>query len=265
MAARMVLLAAVPMMAHAALPVNDAPRPVLNVPKATIKPSLLAEPGDPAWARAVELPPMTPSLGAKSPVPPSLKTKVFVLWDPAYLYVRFVCEDEEIYSPVHGRNAPIYEGDAVEVFVDPVGDARQWMELEFNADDDVFQQLFLCTTTEPKTTSGLSLTDDVMNHDVWQFLPWELPGLISKGRRLTSAPHQQDWIVDMAIPAKDLLRRLGLKQFRPMPLRADFLRYKWVPSGSGPQRELLPMNWSPVVLGCPHFSPAAYGYLNLVE
>jgi len=186
------------------------------------------------------------------------------MWDAGYLYVRFICQDQEIYTPVHGCDAPLYQGDAVEVFLDPVGDARQWIELEFNADNDVFDQLYLCTA-EPKTNASLCLTDDIIDHNTWEFLSWNLAGLISQASRRTSSANEQDWIVDVAIPANELLRRAGLKQFQQMTLRGNFLRYKWLSAASGAKRELLPFNWSPVILGCPHHSPTAFGFITLAE
>ena len=258
------LLVFLPIAAQGDLPVNDSHRPAVSVPKTTLKPLLTAQPDDPAWSKAVALPEMTPSLGAPAFSAPYIKTSVSLMWDPAYLYVRFVCKDQEIYTPVHGHDAPIYQGDAVEIFIDPVGDARQWIELEFNADNDVFDQLYILTA-EPKTNKSLALLDEVFDRDLWQFLSWDMKDLISKGSRLTPAANEQGWIVDVAIPAKELLRRTGLKQFKAMTLRGDFMRYKWLPSAASAKRDFIPFNWSPVILGCPHYSPTAYGFINLVE
>jgi hypothetical protein len=244
--------------------VNDSPRPTITVPQAVLIPALTAKTDDPAWLHAVTLPALTLSLGTPPLVSPPPQTKVQLLWSPDYLYVRFICQDTNIYTPIHGRDAPIYQGDAVEVFLDPVGDSRQWVELEFNADNDVFDQLFLCTT-EPKPDASLCLSSAAMVRNTWNFLSWDMVGLRSQAARMLHAPNEQDWIVDIAIPAKELLRRTGLKQFAPMTLRGDFLRYKSLPSAQDKQRNLLSLNWSPVVLGRPHRSPGAYGYINLVS
>jgi hypothetical protein len=262
MASALVLLIGYPILSKGSPIVNDAPRPAITVPQALLKPALTANVDDPAWIRAATLPALTPSLGTPPLSTPPPLTKVQLLWDADYLYVRFICRDTEIYTPVHGHDAPLYQGDAVEIFLDPVGDSRQWIELEFNADNDTFEQLFLCTA-EPKYDSALCLTGDVIARDTWNILPWDLKGLRSKAMRLLPATNEQDWIVDVAIPAKVLLRRTGLKQFAPMTLRGDFLRYKYPPAEPGKPRELLPLNWSPVSSGRPHHSPGAYGYINL--
>jgi hypothetical protein len=244
--------------------VNDSPRPTIKVPKATLKPATTADLDDPAWAHAASLPPLTRSLGHE-PMPPSFPdTTILLLWDADYLYVRFICKDREIYTPIHGHDSPIYKGDAVEVFIDPVGDARQWIELEFNADNDVLDKIYLCTT-QPKVDASLCMTQDVASRDFWEFLSWDMTGLLSKARRLPPTSNAQDWIVDIAVPAKELLRRKGLKQFQPMTLKGDFLRYKWMPSARGSERDLLPLNWSPVSFGNPPYSPAAYGTIILTD
>jgi hypothetical protein len=217
---------------------------------------------DPAWNQAVTLPPMTQSLGAP-PLPDfPYTTTVKLLWSPDDLYVRFVCRGNEIYTPEHGRDAPIYKGDAVEVFLDPVGDGREWVELECNANNDVFDQIFLCTA-DPKFDPSLCQAPG-MDRNTWNFLSWNLTGLRTAAAKISLAPGEQDWIVDLAIPAKELLHRLGMKQYAPMTLRGDFLRYAHPPSAPGGTRTLFSLNWSPVSYGRPHRSPAAYGYIVLV-
>ncbi len=262
-AAAVILLNCLPNFSHGAPPLtNDAPRPEVTVPLATVKPLVTADVNDPAWAQAVVLPPMTPSLGVPTPPIPLPETKVQLLWDADYLYVRFFCRDTDIFVPVHGRDAPIYQGDAVEVFLDPVGDAHQWVELEFNADNDILDQITF-VTGEPVHDATLCLTGEVSARDTWTFLSWDMKGLRSQAARLTPTPNGQDWIVDMAIPAKELLHRNGLKQFAPMTLRGDFLRYKHYLLDPAKPRGFLPLNWSPVSGGRPHRSPAAFGYIHL--
>jgi hypothetical protein len=49
-----------------------------------------------------------------------------------------------------------------------------------------------------------------------------------------------------------------------MAMRANFLRYDWIPGqDEAGQRRLQPQNWSPVAIGCPHISPAAMGRITL--
>ena len=255
---------AVPLFAQADT-ANDAPRPRIDVPHAAAVavPALTADPADPAWGAAARIAELAPSLGQPGPLPSPLPaTEVRLLWSDDCLYVRFLCRDAEIYTPVHGHDAPLFSGDAVEVFLDPVGDARQWIELQFDADNDTFERLFLCTG-EPKAEPSGRMAADVIRRDVWEFPAWDLPGLRSAAARWKENGAEVGWIVDVALPAPGLLKRLGKAKFEPMTLRADFLRYEYPLPPAGGERKLLSLNWSPVLFGGPHRSPAAYGYVTL--
>jgi Carbohydrate family 9 binding domain-like len=240
---------------------NDAPRPFITVPRTELRPAITAQLNDPAWIHAAKLPELTPSLGARAIPSPLPETTFMLLWDPDYLYVRFICKDRNIYAPIHGHDGPLYRGDAVEVFLDPDGDAKRWVELEFSPDNDVREGLFLCPSPT-KIDSSLCLTKSAIAHDLKQILSWDLPGLRSRAVRF-SAPGEENWIVDAAIPAKGIFRKTAQNRFRPMILKGELMRYKWMTVGPGRPRELLPLNWSPVSFGNPHHSPAAYGRIIL--
>ena len=190
-------------------------------------------------------------------------TRVKVLWDKDYLYVRFVCAATELYSPYKKHDEPIYNGDCVEVFLDVKGDAKQWMELEVSPRNITFDQI-TTLTAEPLSDSDLVLDPALRATDRWPNPGWNLDGLRTAvsaqrvGRRITG------WTVDIALPAKPMLRRLGLDHFAPMTLRANFLRYEYPRGNRGAKRSLIAMNWAPVRWGCPHLSPRAMGFLDLI-
>jgi hypothetical protein len=243
--------------------VNDAPRPHIAVPLTNIMPLVTAVANDPAWNKAAVIPLIIPSLSTSPPpIAPILKTEIRLLWDPGWLYVRFLCHDDKIYLPVHGRDAPIYKGDAVEVFIDPIGDCREWIELEFNAANDVFDQITLCTG-EPKWDRSFRLTNEVIAQNIWTFPYPDFKNLRSAAAPWKINSQTVGWIVDVAIPAAGILKRTGLKQLQIMSLRGDFLRYKMIPKPTGDKRDLLSLTWSPIVIGIPHRCPAAFGFIDL--
>ncbi len=246
-------------------------RPRLQVPQAIVTPRVDADPDDPAWHHAVTI----PSLGL-SILPPDEKaarsgrvappTEVKLLWDAKWLYVRFLCDDWDIYAPVVGRDAPIYKADVVEVFLDPVGDARQWFELEANTNNDVLDATTVLSA-EPKSRPDGRLTADIIDHQSWFCLDYTIRGLRTAATVRRSDRADRGWIVDLAIPAGAALRRLDRQQFTAMTLRANFLRYDYIPDPSDPSkpRALIALNWSPVLDGQPHTSPQAMGFIELVE
>jgi len=242
--------------------------PALDVPRAGVAPRVDANPGDPAWAFAAVIPALSMSLGPDaeglSPVP----TEVRLLWDADCLYVRFLCEDDEAYSPHDRRDAPHHEGDVVELFLDPVGDGRQYVELQVSPRNQVLDQLIF-VTADPACLEDGRLTDEIALRDWWAHIEWDMPGLRTATGRL--ARGADGWIADIAVPAFPLLRRLGLSSFQPMNLRAHVMRYdrpRLSSQDAGaqtPARAFIAMNWAPVAYGCPHISPAAMGTLRLVE
>ncbi|HEY8964892.1 MAG TPA: carbohydrate-binding family 9-like protein, partial [Candidatus Methylacidiphilales bacterium] len=191
---------------------NDAPRPRLAVPHAAMPPRMTADPSDPAWDSAARITAFAPCLQEGKPnlPPPGTETEVRTAWDEGALYVRFICRGAPPYTPEKGRNAPLYKGDAVEIFLDPVGDAREWIELQGNANGDLFQQLFLCTG-ETAPTPYLRLREDVIRREVWAFPGWDIPGLRTAASRreipgVAGAPARVEWIVDFLLPAGPLLK-----------------------------------------------------------
>jgi len=240
------------------------PPPSVQIPHSDQVPALSASFDDPSWNGAAKI--VGLQLSENPPYNPTTvpQTTVLLKWDRDNLYVRFICEgDQEIYSPFSGRDAPYYKGDVVEVFLDPKGDGREYVEIEVSPNNGVLDQIYLCTA-EPKYKANGRLEPAFIDRDLWTFPSWNLDGL-----RTAAANHgSKGWIVDMAIPAS-ILKRTGTKEFGPMVLRANFLRYDYPvrpqADGSIGERVLVPLNWAPVQGGCPHISADRMGYLDLVE
>lgn len=159
--------------------------PVWEIRRATIPPQISAASDDPAWERATKLGALSLSLGDGSKGLAPLPTQVLAQWDEKFLYVRFICQDSDIYTPFDKRDDPIFQGDCVEVFLDCVGDGRQVIELQLAPNGAVFDQQILLTT-EAKSDENLRLTGEVIERDFWTDLGWNLKGLktaTSQGRQ----------------------------------------------------------------------------------
>ena len=241
----------------------DAPRPAFSITYTDAAPAVTAALGDAAWGHAATIDSLGLMLGpqAKGLVP--LSTKVLAKWDDEYLYIRFVCTGGDLYNPSSGHDAPLFHGDVVEVFLDPVGDSREFVELDVSPDNSVLDEIHFLTA-EPQSDEHGGLLFDVIKRDTWDFPSWDMAGLKTATSRLGPTDKPTGWIADFAIPAAELLRRNGLKQFEPMTLRANFARYDMVPNGTQP-RTFIAMSWTPVEWGRPHRSPQAMGELRLVK
>ena len=95
--------------------------------------------------------------------------QVRLLWDEKWLYIRFTCTATEIYSPFTHHGDKLYQGDVVEVFLDPKGDAKQWMEIEVSP-NNVTMEVQTTVTAEPKSDADLMLQRDIISHDFWNNL-----------------------------------------------------------------------------------------------
>jgi len=59
-------------------------------------------------------------------------TRARMLWDDEHLYVSFACRDSDMWAIFDQEDDPMWSEEVVEVFIDPDGDARNYLELEVN-------------------------------------------------------------------------------------------------------------------------------------
>jgi hypothetical protein len=246
---------------------NSAPPPRIEIPQTQTPPRLDASVDDPAWKSAALIPSLAVSLHHDAQKIDPVPTQVRLLWDANWFYIRFTCTGSEVYSPFTHHGDKLYQGDVVEVFIDPKGDAHHWLEVEVSP-NNVTMEVQTMLTAEPKSDANKLLVKEIQSRDFWPNLDYTLPGM------RTAATVQRDndkdkvigWTVDIALPARTLMRRLGADHFSPGELRANFMRYEYPASAKeGAKRSLIAMNWAPVMYGQPHISPQAMGYVELVD
>jgi len=258
----MVLLLALPLLVRGDPPA--ATRPTLTVHHAATTPAIIADPADPAWPAAAVIDGLSLCLGPQGAGLKPTDTQVRVMWDADFLYVRFICQEQSIYTP-HGtqRDAMHSQGDVAEVFIDAVGDCRQFIELQVNPLGGTMDGRHTITTQPVSGPDGV-LAGEVLKKYATFDLAGDMKGLRTAAA-ITDADHGgPGWIADLAIPAPPLLERAGLQKFHPMALRINFIRYDQPdPKVQPPAKKPVFMNWSPVVWGRPHRSPAAMGTLVL--
>ena len=114
------------------------------------------------------------------------------LWDEQALYVAFECEDNDIWGDMTEHDAPIYEQEVVEVFIDANSDGIGYMELEVSPLNTVFDLYMLLYNGRRK---GL--------------LDWDCQGLQTavsvEGDATRRGSIDKCWVVEMAIPLAELL------------------------------------------------------------
>jgi hypothetical protein len=243
---------------------QEPPPPVLAVPCVAAPPVIDGTLDDAAWAHAAIIPRLGPAHGgAGKDRIARLPTTVRVAWDANCLYVAFACMDDHIDAdPAAKHDSDLYRHDACELFLDPVGDGRQYLEFQISPLGQTLDLVYLLTAPPEYTAAG-RLTDSFFAREVWFFREWEAAGLQVASGRLRHDGAVTGWTVELAIPAAAIMKRRGLNSFVPGELRANFARYDWQPDPGTGKRELLPMYWAPVAFGCPHISAGLMGRLVL--
>jgi len=190
------------------------------------------------WDEIPALPPFTLADGGG---PAVQQTRLRLCWDSEALRVRFDCADRDAWGTYRQRDDPLYEEEAVEVFLAPgAADPSDYFELEVSP----LGTLFDATIHNP-TSRRADMTADRV---------WDCPGLrwsAGAGR------DHQDWWAELAIPWRGLLPDAE----PPRLWRANFYRIER-PRDGEPEFSA----WSPTLARPADFHrPARFGVLELAD
>ena len=155
---------------------------------------------DAAWASANVIELLTTDTGEK----PRQPTEVRLLWNSEHLYVGFLCYDQDIWGTIHERDGDIYNEEVVEVFLDPDGDLRTYIELEVSPLNTLFDAFVVNGKSHGQEMHVLRDWDsETLQHAV-----------SVDGTAKTSPPADRgaspslpdtSWSCEIAVPFKDLL------------------------------------------------------------
>ncbi|HEU4383020.1 MAG TPA: carbohydrate-binding family 9-like protein [Anaeromyxobacteraceae bacterium] len=94
---------------------------------------------EPAWREALQMP-LVDSLTGQRPREPTVAR---VLRDERHLYVAFDCRDDAVFvRPGRRHDDPLWEDEVVEVFLDPSGAGRDYVEVEVSPAGVTFDARF---------------------------------------------------------------------------------------------------------------------------
>ncbi|HVO35519.1 MAG TPA: sugar-binding protein, partial [Gemmatimonadales bacterium] len=119
---------------------QDVPRSYVCY-RAPTPPRLDGSLDDPAWRAAPWSDAFVDIQGDRMPAP-RFRTRMKMLWDDGYLYVAAELEEPQVWATLTQHDAVIFHDNDFEMFIDPDGDAKQYVELEINALNTVWD-LFL--------------------------------------------------------------------------------------------------------------------------
>lgn len=220
-------------------------------------------PDDQTWDKA-EWTDLFVDIEGDSMPAPAQNTRVKMLWNDDYLFIRAEIEEENIWAYVENHDEVVYHDNDFEIFIDPDNDAKNYFEYEVNARGTIFD-LFL---PHPYRHSGFALHN------------WDFKGIRQKitidGTLNDGSDKDRSWTLVVAIPFSDL--SFGLGSGRPdveKPWRINFSRVEWdtkwengkyVKATNADGKPLPEHNWvwSPVGAISMHM-PERYGYLKFSE
>ena len=80
---------------------------------------------------------------------PKQSTVALLSWDKNYLYIAYNCIDSEIVGKARKQDSPLFEtDDLVEIFIDPDGNGKDYVEVGVNAFNSNYDVLIQCTAKE---------------------------------------------------------------------------------------------------------------------
>lgn len=161
---------------------------------------------------------------------PTLKTLAFAAWDAQNLYCAMVTEDKDVWGTITAHDGNLYTEEAVELFIDPDGDGKNYFEYEFNCKNAYMDMFMIAPYDQPGGGGDAG---------------WSSTGLSYKVVVHGTANNKNDtdtgMVVEMKIPFSDLKRSSVVT---PVPtngstFRVNFYRientttlYAWSPTGS---------------------------------
>jgi Carbohydrate-binding family 9 len=100
---------------------------------------------EPSWKKAPSTGPF--GLNDASGLPQN-RVEARILWDDEHLYFAFDCDDSDLFATMNQRDQHLWEEEALEMFIDPDGDGKNYLELQVNP-LGTFLDIFILTPVVP--------------------------------------------------------------------------------------------------------------------
>jgi hypothetical protein len=192
-----------------------------------------------------ELSPLPPFILANGSASAQQQTAVRIAYDAENFYVRFDCEDTDIWGEATARDSRIFDEEVVELFIAP-GEDHPTYYYEFEV-----------------SPIGTLLDLDVHSPDLDRRtlrgnFAWDCPGLQWSAERNDEANH---WRAYLVVPWSSIGAKSGPNGVTPQNWRANFYRIER-PRGEAPEFSC----WSPTMSEpADYHRPAYFGHLRLAS
>jgi len=214
----------------------------------------------PEWVRAPWSEDFTDIEGLGHETQPNLRTRMKMLWSDEGLYIGAELEEPNLWATLTERDSVIFHDNDFEVFLDPDDDCHQYIELEINALNTVWDLLL----PKPYRDEGEALNS------------FELKGLKTavhlEGKLNDPTAKDHGWSVAIFIPWT-AIAPVSTKRVPPKlgdRWRINFSRVEWDLEAKDGKYQKVPNRpehnwvWSPQQMIDMH-QPEMWGFLEFVE
>jgi cellulose/xylan binding protein with CBM9 domain len=140
---------------------------------------------EPSWRAAKSTGAFRANDGSQTP---TSKVEAKMIWDDSNLYFAFECEDTDLFATMTKRDEHLWQEEVVEVFIDPDGDEKNYIELEVNP-LGAFLDLFVLTPVVPIPYESYNISAE------WAV---KVDGTVQN-----SSDRDRGWNVELAVPFKE--------------------------------------------------------------
>jgi len=172
-------------------------------------------------------------------------TSAWMCWDDTNLYVAFNCTDSDVRGRPMDHDAPICDGEAVEVFLDPTGEGKSYYEFAVNPAGSTLDARF----------------QDVHDSEGLDPKHWNCTGFTAAvtvfGALNSSSDHDAGWTAELAIPFAALDDAGNRPPQQGESWHVNLCRIELAPEGA------YYLTWSPTLTPKPDFHvPARFGVIH---
>lgn len=195
----------------------DPPLPITYVSRCTEAIKIDGRLDEAAWSRAF---PTRMLVNRENQAVPSA-TEVKVLWDKDALYIAFIVPDGDILGTKRERDDPtLPAGEVVEVFLDPRGQGKEYIEIEVNPCNSVYDLLIHTQVPTPGKAFSWFKGDAS-----WNSKNLETAVSVEGSLSVKGGPWDTDkrWIAEIKLPFSDLPEGVSRPQAGTR-WRANFFR-----------------------------------------
>lgn len=160
----------------------------IQLPRMAKRPLIDGRLDEPAWKHSATTGPFARFDGKAAA---SQRTEARLGWDDENLYLAYECEDRDIVDKYKHRDDPLYLQEAVELFLDPDSDQKDYMEFEVSPAGVLFDASFSARRQGMKSS---------FNPDVHL-------SVIIDGTHNKSDDIDKSWTVEMQIPFDQMTGR----------------------------------------------------------